>query len=100
MAKGIILDENSDLAIANGMVVGETDQQNVEALLVAHPGDLKEAPLSGVGLSSWLNAPFSPINRIKLERSILIQLQSDGAVGISAEIQDKASIDINAKYND
>lgn len=47
--KGILIDsETGDLLVENGgLVVGDTEAQTVEAVLVANRGDFKESPLIG-----------------------------------------------------
>lgn len=47
--KGILIDsETGDLLVENGgLVVGDTETQTVEAVLVANRGEFKESPLIG-----------------------------------------------------
>ena len=47
--KGILIDsETGDLLVENGgLVVGDTEAQTVEAVLVANRGEFKESPLIG-----------------------------------------------------
>lgn len=58
MAKGIgiLLDANSNLVIRNGsIVVDETTLQNQRIILEAEKGEIKEDPLLGVGVASFLD---------------------------------------------
>ena len=49
---GIQIDDSGDLVVAGGAVaVGDTLAQNEFLLLVSGPGDLKEYPLMGAGIS-------------------------------------------------
>lgn len=99
MANGILLDEDGDLAITdNGLVIGETDQQNVEAILAAHPGEFRHDPLLGVGIEDWLQAPLSFIVRRKLEREIAIQLETDNATDVTVDFSSDGTIEISATY--
>ena len=47
--KGILIDGGtSDLLVENGrLVIGDTEAQTVEAVLVANRGEIKETPLIG-----------------------------------------------------
>lgn len=47
--KGILIDGGtSDLLVENGrLVIGDTEAQTVEAVLVANRGEIKESPLIG-----------------------------------------------------
>ncbi|PZP38143.1 MAG: oxidase [Pseudopedobacter saltans] len=52
----ILLDENYDLQIANGdLVVGYSDLQHQELLLVLPKGSLNEFPNATVGIEDFLN---------------------------------------------
>lgn len=71
----ILLDDNDDLLIQNGdFVIGESEQQEVEAILRAYPGWYKQFPTVGVGIMDYLNGPDFQ----KLQPKIQIQLQQDG----------------------
>lgn len=49
---GIQIDDSGDLVVTDGsMAVGDTLAQNEFLLLVSGPGDLKEFPLMGAGIS-------------------------------------------------
>ena len=62
---GILLDETGDLQIkvkrdakgmiTGGLVTGDVTQQNQRTLLLAEKGEIKEAPLLGVGTASFLD---------------------------------------------
>lgn len=71
-----LLDKNGDLIIENDDIkYGLSDEQHVQDTINAHAGWWKENFTDGVGISSYLN---SSGNQQVLERSIKIQLQSDG----------------------
>lgn len=54
--KGIVLDEDRDLLIENGEVaIGEIDSQNLEMLIIAEKGEIREAPLRGVGIRRYVD---------------------------------------------
>lgn len=71
----ILLDTDGDLKIVNGdIVVGYSDDQHKEILLVTDKGSFKENPLVGVGIQSFLEAEDSS----DLLREIRKQFMADG----------------------
>lgn len=51
----LLLDDGFDVLIANGdFVAGESTRQHQSLLLLIEKGELREFPLRGVGLRSWL----------------------------------------------
>lgn len=67
---------NNDLYIYNGdLVIGDSDEQHVSDTIAAFPGWWKENPADGVGALAFIN---STGKEQELERSLKIQLQSDG----------------------
>lgn len=84
--------------IANGdLVIGDSDQQHVNDVLLAHPGHYKNVPWIGVGIADYLNAPKSPQVTASLEKQIKLMLESDGASKISATVEG-GNISIEAQY--
>jgi hypothetical protein len=76
MENDILLDENGDLAIANGdFVIGDATDQEVEAVLTFNPGDLKEDPIFGPGLIRLIK---SNVSAIEIKQIIKFQLKRDG----------------------
>lgn len=91
----------TDLQIADGdLVVGQSDQQHVEHLLLAHPGAYKNATLLGIGINSYLSAPMTAITKKEFERNTKLQLESDGAKQVRVKVgDDYQNIEITAKYD-
>ena len=53
--KDIIYDKTNKKIFANGdLVIGESDSQHMELLLICQPGSFKEFPNTGVGAASYL----------------------------------------------
>ncbi len=53
--KDILLGSNRDLLVVNGdFVIGDSDEQQQNMLLITKKGELKQNPDVGVGLSSFL----------------------------------------------
>lgn len=76
MANDILLDENGDLAIANGdFVIGESLDQEVAALLQMNKGELKEFPIIGADLIKLINSNTS---EIELKQILKNELKRDG----------------------
>ncbi|CAA0153108.1 hypothetical protein [Tenacibaculum maritimum] len=74
--KDLLLDENGDLAIVDGdFVIGESDQQNVEILLVSNKGEFKEFPLVGFGAINYIK---SNVSEIEFKRDLKLQLEYIG----------------------
>ncbi|NNV54521.1 hypothetical protein [Limnovirga soli] len=75
VATDFLLDEAGDLLIENGdFVFGESDMQHIQLILALEPGELKESPLTGVGIKKQINGSFDGAVR----REIKLQLEADG----------------------
>jgi hypothetical protein len=73
----ILLDENGNYRVENGdFVVGESDDQHVELLLVSTKGSFREYPTLGTGIVNWVKKQNIDLNG--LEREIKVNLQADG----------------------
>lgn len=71
-----ILLEADDIWIENGdLVVGDSDQQDVELILDAHPGEWRQWPLLGMGISQYLNMPA---DLARIQRDAAAALRYDG----------------------
>lgn len=76
MVTDFLLDQDGDLLIRDGdFAVGESDDQHIEDIITAFPGWWKQFPLLGVGIFQNIKSSQNPQD---LERSIKINLQSDG----------------------
>lgn len=68
--KGILLTENMELAmkvvrnasglIISGLVIGDCVDQEAYVILQARPGDIKEDPVLGPGLTKYLRGKHKP----------------------------------------
>ena len=70
--KDILLDEDFDLLIKDGdLVIGDSDEQHKNLLLLCSKGDFKENPDVGVGIESYLESedPAALIREIKQQYS-------------------------------
>lgn len=73
--KDLILDEDRDLMIdADDLVIGVSDEQHREHLLLLEKGALKENLGVGVGLASFIEAE----DEAGLLREVAIQYSADG----------------------
>lgn len=76
MRKDIILDENNDLEIVNGdFVIDQSDQQHVKGIVSFQKGALKEFPLVGFGVETYLKQ--TTLNKLKFMRDLKVQLAND-----------------------
>lgn len=81
---GILLGDDGDLLvqvvrdatgkITDGIVIGDVTGQNQNTILLAEKGDIKNAPLLGVGIASYIDDE-SPS---ELLREVRINLCADG----------------------
>ncbi len=98
MAKDLLLDQTGDLLFKNGdLVIGESDQQHVQDMLITNVGSNKAAPLFGIGLINYLNAPFTSSTRQKLKKEITLQLKADGARNVDVKVGE--TINVEAVYD-
>lgn len=92
------LNNNRDLDIKNGdFVTGDTDQQNIELLLLSHKGAFKEHPIVGVGITDYLKSP-EIISRLRLENEISNQLEFDNFFIKDLDVNDLENIHIDGNY--
>jgi hypothetical protein len=75
MAKDFIQDIDGDLKINNGdFVIGESEMQEVAAILEMSQGELRNDPLIGANLTTQIR---SVENVEKIKRLISVQLELD-----------------------
>lgn len=101
---GILLDsETGDLAvevvkdanglITSGLVIGDVTEQNQRTLLLSSPGEIKEDPLVGVGLRSFVESDDVD----GLARKIRTEFTKDGMT-VSKISVTLPNMEIEAKY--
>jgi hypothetical protein len=72
-------DVNGDMKVENGdFVIGASDQNHQERILIASPGTYKFSPLVGAMLSNSINATDDLDARNALLKKIRLQLEMDG----------------------
>ncbi len=77
--KDIMLGIDGDLLIQDGdIVLGDSDDQHNQHLLVAAPGLIRRSPLSGIGMQARLKGQLSLKEADKLNQEVQLQLQADG----------------------
>ena len=98
MAKlDFLLDNIGDLKLTNGdLVFDDATLQLQEAILVIEKGDLKHAPLLGVGLANWLLD--DEVNSSGLKREIIGQFEADGMTIEKVDLSDLGKLVIVANY--
>ena len=90
----ILLDNDGDLKIENGdFVIGFSDDQHKDILLITDKGSFKENPLIGVGLQSFLEAESNS----DLIREIRTQFMADGMT-IDKLNYNNGIFELNAHY--
>ena len=77
-AKDIKSDSDGDLfidPITGDFKIDFSDQQHIQDIIEASQGEYKEFPALGVGIEAYLNSAGTEQT---IERSVKLQLQSDG----------------------
>ncbi len=73
MRKDILFED--DIIIEDGdLVVGDSDRQHIEHILVAAPGHYKQNPLVGANITQMLSGPIGLSEKQNIKKA----LQSDG----------------------
>ena len=91
----ILLNDNNDISIVSGdFQIGESEQQEIESILVAFKGEFKNTPLVGAEMSRMLKARST---RQGITREVNQQLKYDGFENIDFKIEDAESFTINAR---
>lgn len=91
---GLLLDDSFELLTSGGgLALGETTAQNQALILTLHPGELKELPALGVGISDML-LDHDPL---RWRRIIREPLELDGQTVRSITIT-HSGITIDAEY--
>lgn len=92
----IIIKKDANGLISGGLTIGDVQLQNQAILINMHPGELKEHPTVGVGISSMLLSSDTLLYKHKIRE----QLEADGLQINHLDIvkTDKINIEINANY--
>ncbi|MBB4807464.1 hypothetical protein HNP38_002770 [Chryseobacterium defluvii] len=91
----ILLNEENDISIVNGdFKIGESEQQEIESILIAFKGEFKNTPLLGAEIPRMLKARNT---RQGITREIGEQLKYDGFRNIDFNIEDAENFTINAQ---
>lgn len=93
ISEDLVLDLNNDLIIDNGdWAVSQSDDQNIEAILLAEKGQFYQFPLLGYGIIRRLYGPFDKLTERKAIREALKRdnynvkvLNIDGDIGIEVD---------------
>ncbi len=73
--RDILLDDNNDLLVGSGdFGVGDASAQSQRLLLLLNKGELKQSPLTGVGITSYIDDE----DAAGLMRSIRTEFVKDG----------------------
>lgn len=94
-AVDFIREADNEIKIANGdFVVGLSDEQHIEDILLAAPGDVKQFPLAGVDINKGINGSIDG----ELRKEIKLQMEADG-FEVSGIIFNEQELKINANRN-
>ncbi len=102
--KGMLLDNDYELQVAvkrnseglitESIIVGDITYQNQEIIIKTEKGEIKEAPLKGVGALGFLDDD-SPDNFMK---EIRVQLTQEGMQVNRVEFNSEGKLVIDANY--
>ena len=72
ISNDLVLDLDNNLRIEDGdLVIAQSDDQNIEAILLAEKGQFYEYPLLGYGITKKIYGPFNKQSEKKLIREAL-----------------------------
>jgi hypothetical protein len=93
----IKLGEENDISIVNGdFQIGDSQQQEIESILIAFKGEFKNTPLLGAEILRMIKARNT---RQGITREVNEQLKYDGFQHIDFKIEDAENFTINAQRN-
>ena len=97
-ATDLLLDAAYDLVFtdAGDVATGLSDAQHQALLLLTAPGEWRTAPLVGIGLRRYQNAPLGPAQVAALQREVTIQLVKDGYQVLDLDLSNLAAARLNA----
>jgi hypothetical protein len=82
--KGILLDEDRDIQVSNGaMVIGDIANQNIELLIISEKGEIREAPLRGVGIRRFVDDEDPAMLLQAIRNELATEKMSIDTIGIS-----------------
>lgn len=93
--KGILLDEDRDIQVSNGsMVIGDIANQNVELLIISEKGEIREAPLRGVGIRRFVDDEDPAMLLQAIRNELATEKMTIDSIGISSD----GKMNIEAHY--
>jgi hypothetical protein len=94
MVQDFLSDENGDLLIFDGdFVIGPSDDQHNEIVMVASPGLVRFSPITGVAIFRKMKSRMTLADADELRQDAILQLQVDGCTSVNISIN--STIDLN-----
>jgi hypothetical protein len=94
ISKDFVFDENDDLKIVNGdWAIEQSDDQNIEAIILAEKGQFYETLLLGYGI---YRRQYGPFKKNQERKDIRQELKRDNYDVVSLIIDDNFNIDVDA----
>ncbi len=91
--KDIILDENNDLTFENGdLQIGDSESQHIKQLALLNKGDLKEYPLTGLGIRKYLKK--TTLSHRQIIRDYKVELGADGFTNIEVSFNADGELEV------
>lgn len=92
----VMVVRDSDGLITSGLVIGDVTEQNQRTILLAEKGEIKENPLLGVGLASFLDHDEPS----ELLREVRENLRMDGQTVSKCGFDNDGKLIIIGGYDD
>jgi hypothetical protein len=92
-----IILESYDLKFSNGdLSLDDSIAQEIELLLLYNKGDLRQSPVTGVGISKYINSPYTLQKLTEFKSTLRLQLEFDGFVESDIQMNTFEDLIINA----
>ena len=96
--RDVLLDDNLAPIVRNGdFVIGDATLQNQKLLLLAEKGELRQHPVSGVGVRNYINDEDGLLG---LQVDIQSEFEADGMRVNQLEVLNLQDIKLQASYED
>jgi len=99
MVRDILIGEEGDVvSIAGDFVIGFSDEQHVEDLMLSSKGQYKQHPLTGIDIIDYFHGPLSQKEKDNLRREIMLQVEADGMRKASITFLADGTITVKGEY--
>jgi hypothetical protein len=94
----ILLNDEFGFKIENGdFFCGNSEEQNMQLIMIANKGSFRHNPLIGIGAGKYLKRKLTIKNIDEFKHTIYLQLKMDGFNKISVQLNSFDDINIKAE---